>query len=102
MSWTPLQGDVDYAVVTSPCDNVVHSLLNTSRFSGTFLPGFLPIKDDIEDSSSSEPNYVRNGRPSMFLFQKNYFLNMDVFNDILPFSWCVTQSWAKLLSELLK
>ncbi len=61
-NWTcVLQGEVDYAVVTSPCDNVIHSLVNTSRYTGLFLPGFLPIKDDIADSSSADHDYIRDG-----------------------------------------
>jgi hypothetical protein len=56
-----LQGEVDFAVVTSPCDNVIHSLINTSRYIGLFLPGFLPIKDDIADSSSADHDYIRDG-----------------------------------------
>ena len=38
------EGDVDVAVVSSPCDNVIHSLVNTSGFSGGFLPGFNQVK----------------------------------------------------------
>jgi hypothetical protein len=52
---------VDFAVVTSPCDNVIHSLINTSRYTGLFLPEFLPIKDDIEVSSSADHDYIRDG-----------------------------------------
>jgi hypothetical protein len=54
---------VDFAVVTSPCDNVIHSLINTSRYTGLFLPGFLPSKDDIEDSSSADHEFIRDGVP---------------------------------------
>ncbi len=52
---------MDYAVVTSPCDNVIHSLINTSRYTGLFLPGFLPSKDDIADSSSADHDFIRDG-----------------------------------------
>ena len=31
---------MELAVVTSPCDNVIHSLVNTSSYTGSFLPGF--------------------------------------------------------------
>ena len=34
------------AVVSSPCDNIIHSLVNTSAFSGSFLPGFTMTDDD--------------------------------------------------------
>ena len=27
-------------MVTSPCDNVIHTLVNTSSYTGSFLPGF--------------------------------------------------------------
>ena len=33
-------GQVTMAVVSSPCDNVIHSLVNTSQYHGAFLPGF--------------------------------------------------------------
>jgi len=34
------QGFVRMAVVGSPCNNVIHSLVNTANFNGSFLPGF--------------------------------------------------------------
>ena len=34
------KGKVELAVVTSPCDNVIHTLVNTSSYTGSFLPGF--------------------------------------------------------------
>ena len=34
------------SVVSSPCDNIIHSLVNTSAFSGSFLPGFTMTDDD--------------------------------------------------------
>ena len=37
---TTSSGSIRYAVVTSPCDNLVHSLVNTKDYTGTFLPGF--------------------------------------------------------------
>ena len=37
---TTTEGSIRYAVVTSPCDNVIHSLVNTQDFNGVFLPGF--------------------------------------------------------------
>ena len=40
------EGNVELAVVTSPCDNVIHSLVNTDHYSGVFLPGFTPCEDD--------------------------------------------------------
>ena len=33
-------GSVQFALVTSPCPNVLHGLVNTQHFSGLFLPGF--------------------------------------------------------------
>ena len=35
-----VHGQVTMAVVSSPCDNVIHSLVNTSQYHGAFLPGF--------------------------------------------------------------
>ena len=34
------------SVVSSPCDNIIHSLVNTSDYSGSFLPGFTMTDDD--------------------------------------------------------
>ena len=39
-------GEVEVAVVSSPCDNVIHSLVNTSRYSGVFLPGFPSVEQE--------------------------------------------------------
>ena len=43
-----LDGSVEFAAVTSPCDNVYHSLVNTQQYSGVFLPGFTPCDDDLD------------------------------------------------------
>ena len=49
-------GEVRVAVVSSPCANVIHSLVNTEHFSGGFLPGFSATepedKVDTEDGLS--------------------------------------------------
>ena len=34
------------SVVSSPCDNIIHSLVNTSDYSGSFLPGYAMTDDD--------------------------------------------------------
>ena len=39
------EGELSYAVVSSPCRNVIHSLINTQRYQGRFLPGFT-VKED--------------------------------------------------------
>ena len=39
------EGEVEMAAVTSPCDNVIHSLVNTDHYSGVFLPGFRAYED---------------------------------------------------------
>ena len=43
---TSEEGPITYAVVTSPCENVLHSLVNTKNFRGTFLPGFSKAGND--------------------------------------------------------
>ena len=37
------EGSVQFALVTSPCNNVLHGLVNTKHFSGLFLPGFRQV-----------------------------------------------------------
>jgi len=44
------KGSVHFALVTSPCDNVLHSLVNTQQFGGQFLPGFLDQTRSTEQS----------------------------------------------------
>ena len=34
------EGRIQFALVSSPCENILHSLVNTKHFHGTFLPGF--------------------------------------------------------------
>ena len=41
------EGRLAMAVVTSPCRNVVHSIINTSEYTGKFLPGFQVYSDLI-------------------------------------------------------
>lgn len=43
-------GKVRYAVVSSPCENVIHSLVNTNQFTGVFLPGFIPSYTQGEEA----------------------------------------------------
>ena len=40
---TTSEGELTVAIVTSPCDNVIHTLVNTRHYSGHFLPGFKPV-----------------------------------------------------------
>ena len=40
---TSIEGNIRCAVVSSPCGNVVHSLVNTQQYSGEFLPGFTSL-----------------------------------------------------------
>ena len=56
-------GEIRVAVVTSPCENVVHSLVNTSSYSGHFLPGFRSTGSAVpgtepEDVSMDHVTYV--------------------------------------------
>ena len=41
-------------MVTSPCDNVIHSLVNTSSYTGSFLPGFSMTESDELDKEERE------------------------------------------------
>ena len=41
-------GEITWAVVSSPCDNILHSLVNTSKYRGRFLHGF----EDVSDNKS--------------------------------------------------
>jgi len=50
---TTPEGVIRYSVVTSPCDNVIHSLVNTQGFSGVFLPGFKASLTDLRTTSSN-------------------------------------------------
>lgn len=42
------EGTVSVAVVSSPCSQVIHSLVNTTRYSGRFLPGFTSLHGEEE------------------------------------------------------
>jgi len=44
------QGPVTYALVSSPCDNIVHALVNTQQYRGQFLPGFVEETRAEQDS----------------------------------------------------
>ena len=52
-SITSSLGRVDCAVVSSPCENVLHSLVNTRQYRGVFLPGFSPVTAPSLSSSLS-------------------------------------------------
>ena len=47
-------GRVETAVVSSPCENVLHSLVNTSQYQGVFLPGFSPVTSPSSPSPSPQ------------------------------------------------
>lgn len=51
-SVTSKEGSITYAIVTSPCDNVLHSLVNTYHYRGVFLPGFSEFENDQTSSHS--------------------------------------------------
>ena len=46
---TTSEGEVSLAVVSSPCHNVIHSLVNTDRYRGLFLPGFTAVVEESHD-----------------------------------------------------
>lgn len=45
-------GQFDFAVVSSPCENVIHSLVNINKYSGVFLPGFTAYEDKLSPDIS--------------------------------------------------
>ena len=47
------EGEVTVAVVSSPCSQVIHSLVNTTRYSGHFLPGFTGLQDGAESEEET-------------------------------------------------
>lgn len=54
-------GIIKMSIVASECENVVHSLLDKSKYKGTFLPGFTTI-----ESSSSKIYHKMNERVKLF------------------------------------
>jgi len=54
-------GEIQVAVVCSPCENIIHTLINTSKYSGYFLPGFTKTTSSINkktDGSSVDLDHV--------------------------------------------
>jgi 4-hydroxyphenylpyruvate dioxygenase-like putative hemolysin len=45
-------GSIEYACIKSCLGNVVHTLLDTSKYTGIYLPGFVPTSTEIDGSSS--------------------------------------------------
>ena len=58
------EGSVRFAVISSPCNNVIHSIVNTRSFTGSFLPGFHDAEeadfdnDDQEEALLSDIDHV--------------------------------------------
>ena len=48
------EGVLGMAVVSSPCTNVVHSLVSTGQYRGHFLPGFSPLEEAGEGLETSD------------------------------------------------
>ena len=55
----PELGRVEWAVVSSPCENVLHSLVNTRHYQGVFLPGFTPITSPSPSLSQLTPGITQ-------------------------------------------
>ena len=55
----PDLGRVDCAVVTSPCENVLHTLVNTKHYRGVFLPGFTPVTAPSPSPSQLGPGLTQ-------------------------------------------
>ena len=51
-------GEVTWAVVSSPCDNILHSLVNTSKYRGRFLPGFYDVSDAESEVAVTGLTYI--------------------------------------------
>ena len=47
-------GLVRVAAVSSPCENVMHSLVNTRHYTGAFLPGFTEVEEEAQDPATSD------------------------------------------------
>ena len=45
-------GSAEYAVIRSMCGNLVHTVINTDQYSGTFLPGFLSSGESAAEDRS--------------------------------------------------
>ena len=52
------QGEVTWAVVSSPCDNIIHSLVNTSQYRGRFLPGFEDVSEAESEGAVTGLSYI--------------------------------------------
>ena len=52
------EGTVSVAVVSSPCSQVIHSLVNTTRYSGRFLPGFTRAGEEREDGEEETEDLI--------------------------------------------
>ncbi|XP_042868924.1 4-hydroxyphenylpyruvate dioxygenase-like protein isoform X2 [Penaeus japonicus] len=53
------QGKVRYAIVTSCCGNIVHTLIDKSHYNGDFLPGFEPVehtRGNSDGNTTDTPN----------------------------------------------
>lgn len=48
-------GVVTYSIIRSVVGNVCHTLVDTSRYQGVFLPGFCPVGSEDSDSDHSCP-----------------------------------------------
>ena len=51
-------GEVTYSRVKSIVGNVEHSLVNTKKYAGFFLPGFLPCPESNRIGCSHKTNYM--------------------------------------------
>ena len=51
-----INGEVQYCIIGTPIGNAVHTLIDKSKYSGTFLPGFRIFDDDFSDTDDQEIN----------------------------------------------
>ncbi|XP_069970953.1 4-hydroxyphenylpyruvate dioxygenase-like protein [Penaeus vannamei] len=55
---TDSQGKVRYAIVTSCCGNIVHTLIDKSHYKGNFLPGFKTVDHAHKNRDGSTTSTV--------------------------------------------
>ncbi|CAF4946384.1 unnamed protein product, partial [Rotaria sp. Silwood1] len=51
-------GSIEYACIKSCIGNVVHSIIDMSQYSGSYLPGFLPITIDSSQEQKTNQNLL--------------------------------------------
>ena len=50
--------DMAFAAVSSPCENVIHSLININNYDGVFLPGFTEYEDLLPSKTTDLMTHI--------------------------------------------